>query len=119
MELAKNGYDVTLTDLTPRLVETASAKAEELKLTGQFKGFHRANANDLSLFQDELFDAALMMGPLYHLQTEQDRSTAVRELYRVTQAGGYVFVAFMTRIRHLMTSLSFPEHWKPNDTISD
>lgn len=118
MEIAKNGYDVTLTDLTPRLVEVAAAKAEELKLTGQFKGFHRANANDLSLFQNELFDAALMMGPLYHLQTEQDRSAAVRELYRVTQAGGYVFVAFMTRIRHLMTSLSFPEYWKPNDTIS-
>ena len=84
MELAKQGYKVTLTDLTSRLVEIGAAKAKELKLDGQFHGFHCADATDLSLFQEEHFDAALMMGPLYHLQSEQDRSMAVKELYRVT-----------------------------------
>lgn len=119
MELAKQGYEVTLTDLTPRLVEIAAAKAKELRLAAQFQGFHCADATDLSLFQEEQFDAALMMGPLYHLQSEQDRSMAVKELYRVTQSRGYVFVAFMTRTRHVMNSLSFPEHWKPNNTMSN
>ena len=41
-----------------------------------------------------------MMGPMYHLQNEQDRDAAVKELYRVTKDEGVVFVAFMSRIRH-------------------
>ncbi|WP_349237169.1 methyltransferase domain-containing protein [Bacillus sp. REN3] len=34
MELAKEGYKVTLTDLTPRLVGIAKDKAKELELEG-------------------------------------------------------------------------------------
>lgn len=117
IELAKYGYDVTLTDLTPRLVEMARDKAVELRLTERFKGFYTANASDLNRFAAEQFDASLMLGPLYHLQQLDDRSRAVEELYRVTKSGGVVFVAFMTRIRHLMTSLAYPQSWRPNDNI--
>ncbi|MBG9792716.1 methyltransferase [Paenibacillus dendritiformis] len=66
---------------------------------------------------DERFDAALMMGPLYHLQAEEDRRAAVQELYRVTKRGGMVFVAVMSVVRHVMNSLLHPQHWKPNDSI--
>lgn len=119
VELAKCGYEVTLTDLTPRLVEIAGEKAVELKLEECFKGFHMVDARNLDIFNDEQFDASLMLGPLYHLQTPSDRDSAVQELHRVTKRDGLVFVAFMTRIRHLTTSLLFPQHWKPNDNIED
>jgi ubiquinone/menaquinone biosynthesis C-methylase UbiE len=119
IELARLGYDVTLTDYTPKLVELAREKAAELEIIDRFKGFHVADARKLERFADQQFDATLMLGPLYHLQAEQDRQAAARELYRVTKAGGIVFVAFMTRIRHLTTSLLFPQHWKPNDNIRD
>lgn len=117
MELARCGYEVTLTDLTPRLVEIAREKAGELGLTDYFQGLHVADARNLDIFQNEQFDASLMLGPLYHLQTQQDRNAAVQELHRVTKSGGLVFVACMTRIRHLMTSLLYPQHWKPNDNM--
>lgn len=117
LELAKNGYEVTLTDLSPRLVQMAQDKAKELALLESFRGFHTANAMDLSPFASEQFDAALMMGPLYHLQGAEERNQAVNELYRVTCSGGYVFVAFMTRIRHLLTTLAYPQSWKPNDNM--
>lgn len=117
IHLAKLGYDITLTDLTPKLVEIAQAKAEQLKLVEQFQGFHTMNAIDLSLFPDETFDASLMLGPLYHLQSERDRVKAVQELYRVTKPGGVVFVAFMPRTSHLHNSLLYPELLAPNDTI--
>ncbi|WP_312029570.1 hypothetical protein [Paenibacillus sedimenti] len=42
---------------------------------------------------------------------------AVKELFRVTKPNGIVFVAFQTRTRMLLTSLKFPQAWKPNDTI--
>ncbi|PWV93766.1 methyltransferase family protein [Paenibacillus cellulosilyticus] len=114
MALAQHGYEVTLADLTPRLVDIARDKAEELGLTEQFRGFHVADATNLNCYEDQIFDAALMLGPLYHLQEEADRSRAARELHRITKTGGLVFVAFMTRTRHLMTSLSDPQQWKPN-----
>ncbi|GIP29312.1 hypothetical protein J23TS9_44420 [Paenibacillus sp. J23TS9] len=117
MELAKLGYRVTLTDLTPRLVEIAKKKAEEFQVEGQFAGFYPADARDLSLFPENYFDAALMLGPLYHLQEEESRVQAIRELHRVTKPGGLVFVALMSKTKFLTTSLMYPEFWKPNHTV--
>ncbi|WP_373230744.1 class I SAM-dependent methyltransferase [Cohnella sp.] len=116
--LAKSGYQVTLADLTPRQVEIAKHKAKEAGMEKQFMGFHVADARELSRYADEQFDASLMLGPLYHLQTEEDRMKAVNEIWRVTKRGGLVFVAFMSRLRHLTTSLLFPEAWKPNHTVN-
>ncbi|GGH22168.1 class I SAM-dependent methyltransferase [Paenibacillus segetis] len=118
-ELARQGYDVTLTDFTPRLVEIASDKVREFNLTERFQALHVADARNLNVFSDQQFDASLMLGPLYHLQEELDRIAAVQELYRVTKRGGYVFVAFMTRTRHLTTSLMYPKQWQPNDNMHD
>lgn len=117
LKLAELGYDVTLNDLTPKLVRQARSKAEEAGLLDRFRGFHTLNATELNELDSGQFDAALMLGPMYHLQKEDDRGKAASELYRVTRSGGYVFVAMMTRIRHLMTSLLYPEYWKPNDTV--
>ncbi|NOU97468.1 methyltransferase domain-containing protein [Paenibacillus sp. LMG 31456] len=116
MRLAQCGYKVSLSDITPKLVKQAQEKAEECGLLERFQGFHVADARDLSCFGDGQFDASLMLGPLYHLQTESARIAAVKELYRVTKQAGMVFVAFMPRIRHVITSLLSPQHWKPNDS---
>ncbi|MBP1991888.1 ubiquinone/menaquinone biosynthesis C-methylase UbiE [Paenibacillus eucommiae] len=115
MELAKLGYEVTLSDLTPKLVETAREKAAELGLEERFNGFHVLNATHLDGIPDESYDASLMLGPLYHLQQEEERMAAVKELYRVTKKNGIVFAAFQTRLRMLLTSIQHPQFWKPND----
>lgn len=117
MLIAKKGLKVSLTDLTPKLVEIAKSKADKYGLNQQFEGFHVANACDLSMFSDETFDASLMLGPLYHLQQENERAKAVEELHRVTRKGSHVFVAFRSRINHAMASLLSPENWKPNNTM--
>lgn len=118
MELAKLGCNVTLSDLTPRLVDIAKEKSNELGIAEQFEGFHVLNAIDLAGIAAEKFDAALMLGPLYHLQKENERIQAVKELFRVTKKDGIVFVAFQSRMRMTLTSLQYPEFWKPNDTIA-
>jgi ubiquinone/menaquinone biosynthesis C-methylase UbiE len=118
MKLAENGYQVALTDLSPRLVEIAKEKAKEQGLLGQFSAFEVVDARELSRFADEQFDAALMMGPLYHLQQEADRVSAIQQLHRVTKSDGTVYVAFMPRIRHVIASLLAPRQWKPNDSAA-
>ncbi|MGF7049943.1 ubiquinone/menaquinone biosynthesis C-methylase UbiE [Paenibacillus sp. DS2015] len=117
MELAKLGHLVTLSDITPTLVDVARNKASQLDLLDHFNGFHVLDATHLEGIQDETFDASLMLGPLYHLQQEDERLKAVKELYRVTKNNGIVFVAFQTRIRMLLMSLQNPHVWKPNDNI--
>lgn len=117
MKLAQKGYKVTLTDLVPTLVEFAESKASELGIDEYFDGFHVADARDLSKLHDEQFDASLALGPMYHLQKEQDRNLAIQELNRVTKQDGIVYVAFMPRVKHVLTSLLFPDHWKPNDNM--
>ncbi|MCS7464098.1 class I SAM-dependent methyltransferase [Paenibacillus doosanensis] len=117
MELAKLGFHVTLSDLTPRLVEMAKEKAAELDLTERFNGFHTLNAVRLEGLPAEAFDASLMLGPLYHLQKEEERINAVKELFRVTKKGGIIFASFQSRMRMTVTSLQYPRHWKPNDTM--
>ncbi|MES9804528.1 class I SAM-dependent methyltransferase, partial [Priestia megaterium] len=119
MKLAETGLRVTLTDLTPRLVNIAENKAKELQLFNQFDGFHIMDAKNLDILENDKFDASLMMGPMYHLQDENDRDAAVKELYRVTKNEGIVFVAFMSRIRHTLSSLLHPEVWKPNNTMDN
>ncbi|EFM10063.1 Methyltransferase type 11 [Paenibacillus curdlanolyticus YK9] len=115
--LAKLGYNVTLSDLTPKLVEIAEQKAAEQQVRDRFDGFHVLNATCLAGIQDEAYDASLMLGPLYHLQKEGERVAAVKELHRVTKRNGLVFVAFQSRMRMAITSLSQPQAWKPNDSL--
>lgn len=118
MELAKLGYTVTLSDITPKLVEVAMEKAAELELTEQFDGFHNLNAIDLEGIPNENYDVSLMLGPLYHLQKEEERISAVKELHRVTKQDGLVFVAFQSRMRMTINSLQSPQQWKPNDNMN-
>ncbi|WP_166979601.1 methyltransferase domain-containing protein [Paramicrobacterium fandaimingii] len=54
------------------------------------------DARDLP-FADDEFDAALMLGPLYHLAADDDRVRALREASRVTRSGGIVFAAALSR----------------------
>jgi ubiquinone/menaquinone biosynthesis C-methylase UbiE len=119
MELAKLGYKVTLSDITPKLVEVATEKASELQLTQQFDGFHNLNAINLDGIPDEHYDVTLMLGPLYHLQQEEERNLAVQELHRVTKQDGLVFVAFQSRMRMTINSLQSPQQWKPNDNMNN
>ena len=114
--LTNLGHKVTLSDITPKLVETAIVKAKENPQLPELEGFHVLDATDLSVFADDYFDAVLMLGPFYHLQDEESRRKALNELRRVTRPGGKVFVAFMTRTRFLATSLQYPQRWKPNHT---
>ncbi len=93
--LAQQGYEVTLFDLSPELLNWAREQSAELGVT--LSGFEQGTATDLSRFPDASFDVVLLMGPLYHLLDEAERCRALAEAYRVLRPGGVVFVAFITR----------------------
>ena len=92
MWLAEKGCDVTLFDLSPENVRFAKTEARNRKLS------IRAIEGDARI-ADELvsgsFDHVLLMGPLYHLQEEDDRARAVNAALRLLKPGGVLFVSFI------------------------
>ena len=93
IELARRGYRVTLFDLSGKLLERAerAIASEGINATAYIHG----NARDLSVFKDESFDAALLLGPLYHMTERPDRSQALSEMVRILKPGGRAIVAFL------------------------
>lgn len=99
---AKAGHQVTLLDLSGENVRFAKKKARQygVKLTAL-----QGNALDLSRFPDESFDAVFLMGPLYHLMTEENRVKAVTEAKRVLKTGGHLFSSFILMFGGVIYSL--------------
>lgn len=95
IELARQGYRITLFDLSAGNLALARAKAAEAGVT--LAGIEQGNALDLGRFADDSFDAVLLMGPLYHLLEEAERRQAVAEAARVLRPGGPLFAAFIAR----------------------
>lgn len=93
--LADRGHDVVLGDLSKVLLDVARSECESVSGPGVVRDIVEADARDLSRWRDGTFDAALCLGPFYHLPLEEDRRSAAGELRRVVRSGGVVFVAFM------------------------
>ena len=55
--------------------------------------------------EDELYDAVLLLGPLYHLIEREERLVALSEAYRVLRKGGFLFAAAISRFASLIDGL--------------
>jgi SAM-dependent methyltransferase len=94
--LAKRGYTITAVDLSTKLLAVCRAKliAEGLEQQVQLI---EADARNLAHVTRHDFDAALLMGPLYHLVVEEDRKLALQQVYDRLRPGGVLFTAFISR----------------------
>ena len=88
--LAKEGYSVVALELIERNLSILKSK-----LTGdeQLQAL-QGNALDLSRFADDSFDLTLVLGPMYHLYTKDEKLRALSEAVRVTKSGGFIMVAY-------------------------
>jgi SAM-dependent methyltransferase len=91
--LASLGYAVELRDLMPLHVEqaTAAADAAGVRIEAEL-----GDARQLDL-EDGSVDAALLLGPLYHLDERADRVASLAEARRLVRPGGIVFAAAISR----------------------
>lgn len=94
--LMERGYDVDLVDPVPLHVEQATQAFRErgnMKATGQaLEGDARAVP-----LRDHYYEAALLLGPLYHLTALSDRSQALSEAARLLKEQGILFAAACSR----------------------
>jgi 2-polyprenyl-3-methyl-5-hydroxy-6-metoxy-1,4-benzoquinol methylase len=116
--LAKQGYDVTLTDLAQESLKRAATYAQQANV--QLADIRAANALDLSAFPASSYDALLFMGPLYHLTTSEDRVRAVREAWRTLKPNGKIFAAFLLPYSALrICAERFPQWLYENQDYAD
>jgi SAM-dependent methyltransferase len=107
--LAERGHRVTLADFSPALLALARAKVAAAVAGGLVEEIVEADARDLSRWADGAFDAALALGPFYHLPDPADRERAAAELARVLCPGRLVFVALMPRYSFLRRALALAD----------
>ena len=107
--LAEHGHRVTLADLSPVLLEIAERKTDGIGVAHLIEEIAEADARDLSRWPDGSFDAALALGPFYHLPDPTDRDSAASELARVLRPGGVAFVALMPRYAFLRRTIALPD----------
>lgn len=109
-ELAGRGYRVTAVDLSPRLTEINRSKCEEAGLTGRVRHVV-ADARDLRALRGARYDAALVMGPLYHLILEDDRRLALRQVHSLLTEGAPLVTAWICRLGILGDLMRQMPHW--------
>ena len=88
--LAKQGHRVTAVELVPHNLDLLRAKLDGSEPLTAIQG----NALDLSPLPDAAYDLTMMLGPLYHLYTWEDKLQAMAEAVRVTKPGGHILVAY-------------------------
>ncbi len=88
--LAKEGYSVTAVELVEHNLDVLKSKLDGTENITALQG----NALDLSAFSDNSFDLTLLLGPMYHLYTFEDKIKALSEAVRVTKNDGYILVAY-------------------------
>ena len=88
--LAKEGYRVTAVELVEHNLEILKSKLDGSERITPVLG----NALDLSFLSDGAFDLTMLLGPMYHLYTKEDKLQALREAVRVTKPGGRILVAY-------------------------
>lgn len=89
--LARQGYSVDAVELVEHNIELFRRHTTP----GERVTVRQGNALDLSAFPCDAYDVTLLLGPLYHLYSKEDKQQALREAIRVTKHGGVIFAAYV------------------------
>lgn len=88
--LAEMGYDVTAVELVPHNIEIMKKKVKANHNIKIFEG----NACDMSVFESDTYDIVLLLGPMYHLFTDEDKHKALGEAIRLAKTDGVIYASY-------------------------
>jgi S-adenosylmethionine-dependent methyltransferase len=94
--LAQQGYFITAVDMSAVLLAECRLNLEAAGLAKQVR-LVEADVRHLEPVPLDDFDAALLMGPLYHLVEQGDRVCALQEVVTRLRTGGILFSSFISR----------------------
>ncbi len=116
IELIKRGYAVTLFDISDEEVRLAGMQLHAVGLAAE--QLIIGDARDMSTLKSGSFDAALLMGPMYHIVEPEGRVAVLRELIRILQPGGMAIVAYLNSWGIMRTGIiDFPDWYRNISTL--
>lgn len=89
--LAKD-HPVTLTDLSQGNIDFALSQSEQQKLPLEALA---CDALQIDQFITDKFDHVFLMGPLYHLMEQEERTMAVKLALSLLKPGGFLYASFL------------------------
>jgi len=113
--IAEMGYQVDALELTAHNIRIFKEKVNPAWNIN----IHQGNALDLSIFADNTFDITLVLGPMYHLYTEQDKHQAISEALRVTKPGGVLFVAYVISDAAILEDDFMRNRWSITEKMAE
>lgn len=96
--LARRGCSLYLIDITQKLLDATYARLKATNLEQQILALQQASAIQLVGVENAIADAVLLLGPLYHLCSLEERQNAVREAARLLKPDGLLFAAGINRL---------------------
>lgn len=87
ISLANEGYDVTAVELIKHNLKLIEKNSDKVKTI-------LGNAINLSKIKDNTYDITLLLGPMYHLITKEEKIKALEEAKRITKKNGIIMVAY-------------------------
>ncbi len=90
LTLAEMGYDITAVELVPHNIEIMKKKVKANHNIKIFEG----NACDMSVFESDTYDIVLLLGPMYHLFTDEDKHKALGEAIRLAKTDGVIYASY-------------------------
>lgn len=110
--LAELGNEVHLLDLSPFAVEVAIKNQRQINtFVAEVSDARKINR------PDESADVVLLMGPLYHLQNQNDRLQVLNEAKRVLKRDGLLFTVGISKFSSTTWALS--TYGKDNNFLDD
>ncbi|MBO3320727.1 class I SAM-dependent methyltransferase [Clostridium perfringens] len=118
IELLKRGYEVSLMDLSEKSIDMAKNNIESMGLKA--KDYICGDALYLDFIKDNTFDGILLMGPMYHVKSREDRIRILENCMRILKPGGIILIAYINSLGVLKVGLSdFPQEYKDINKIYD
>jgi len=104
---ARRGYEISALELAD-----ANIAAFRKKLTAKDTiDLVQGNALDLSRYSDKSFDIVLLLGPLYHLKSHEDKLKCILEAKRVCRDEGKIFFSFISNDFVFLTELEYDANY--------
>jgi len=102
--LASMGHKVHLLDLTQKHINNAKKRSQGTNIS--LATYSCADARSIP-YEDQCMDLVLLMGALYHLQTEESRIQCLTEAFRVLKPGGFALCTVMSRYNGLISAFTW------------
>lgn len=87
---ARNGYRVDAVELMDCNIEVFKANTAP----NETVTIRQGDAVNLNFIPSDQYDITLLLGPMYHLYTDEEKHAAMHEAIRVTKKGGIIFAAY-------------------------